>query len=337
MKSVNIKDIAKAAGVGVSTVSRVLNNQPDVKSSTKEKVLKVIEELNYVPNNSARNLKRNKTNNIGIFIVGEYSNFFSRIVEAIDRRLSAKSYTLVLHFHKGDREILSTAIQFSLEKKLIGMIVLGGTLLNTDIGYLKQLDIPVVFGSTVLSTNVDRHLYSSVTINNFESTVVGIQALIDHGHKNIGIIAVNEAPNNVGNKRHDAYQHVLNRNHIPYNNQLVAIGDYSIKSGYEAMKTLLTKGVTAIFAVSDLMAIGACKAILESGLSIPQDISVLGFDGLEIGRYMHPSLSTIEQPYKQMGDRVAEIIVASIEEKAAAIHEVLETTFYKGQTIKLMR
>ena len=138
MKSVNIKDIAKAAGVGVSTVSRVLNDQPDVKASTKERVLKVIEALNYVPNNSARNLKRIKTNHIGIFIVGEYSNFFSKIVEAIESEISSEKYALVLHFHKENGRILENAVEFALEKRLVGLIILGGSMLATDAGYLEQ-------------------------------------------------------------------------------------------------------------------------------------------------------------------------------------------------------
>lgn len=334
MKSINIKDIAKAAGVGVSTVSRVLNDQPDVKASTKEKVLKVIEELNYVPNNSARNLKRTKTNHIGIFIVGEYSNFFSKIVEAIESEISNEKYALVLHFHKENGRILENAVEFALEKRLVGLIILGGSMLSTDAGYLDQLDIPVVLGSTVLNQDIPKDKYNSVTIDNYSATYAGLEKLIDSGHKKIGMISTDDGKDNVADKRFQAYTKILKDHALIFEDTLVVMGDYSIQSGYEAMEKLLDKDITAVFAISDLMAIGAMKRIIESGKSVPKDISVLGFDGLEISKYMNPSLSTIEQPYKQMGMNIAEVLIEQLTSEESSKHIILETSFYEGQTIK---
>jgi len=334
MKSVNIKDIAKAAGVGVSTVSRVLNNQPDVKASTKEKVLKVIEELNYVPNNSARNLKRNKTNHIGIFIIGEYSNFFSKIVEAFEKKISGEKNALVLHFHKENLKTVESAVEFALEKRLAGLIILGGSLLPEDEGYLKQLDIPVVLGSTVIHEACDRTLYSSVTIDNFLSSYEGVKQLISSGHKCIGLISSDDGKDNVADRRRLAYEKALKEHNLVFSNKLVAMGDYSMQSGYEAMKTILDTDATAVFAISDLMAIGAMKAVFDAGKSVPEDVSVLGFDGLEISKFMHPSLSTIEQPYYEMGSSLASIVLSQLEDNTVKKHIVLETTFYRGQSIK---
>ncbi|MCH4888288.1 LacI family transcriptional regulator [Acidaminobacter sp. JC074] len=334
MKSVNIKDIAKAAGVGVSTVSRVLNNQPDVKDSTKERVLKVIEELNYVPNNSARNLKRNKTNHIGIFIIGEYSNFFSKVVEAIEEKISNEKHALVLHFHKEHIKTVEVAVEFALEKRLAGLIILGGSLLPEDEGYIKQLDIPVVFGSTVIHEACDRDLYSSVTIDNFKSSYEGVVKLISSGHKSIGLISSEDGKDNVAERRQLAYEQALKDHALISSNELIAMGDYSMQSGYDAMKELLKTDLTAVFAISDLMAIGAVKAVFDAGKSVPDDISVVGFDGLEISKFMHPSLSTVEQPYDEMGSNIASIVLSEFKDKDVKSHIVLETTFYKGQTIK---
>ena len=334
MKTINIKDIAKAAGVGVSTVSRVLNDQPDVKASTKEKVLKVIEELNYVPNNSARNLKRHKSNHIGVFIVGEYSDFFSKVVEAIEEKVSKEKYSLILHFHKENAKTLETAVEFALEKRLVGLIILGGSLRSNDEGYLNQLEIPIVLGSTVLNEDIDKSLYNSVTINNFEATYDGVSKLIEAGHKQIALITTNDGKHNVAEKRHQAFRKVLLDHNIEIKDTLIAFGDYSIQSGYDAMKSLLKEEFTSVFAVSDLMAIGASKAIFEAGLSVPNDISVLGFDGLEIAKFMHPSLSTIEQPYNDMGATIGVVILEQLIDNDESIHKILETSFFKGQTIK---
>lgn len=334
MKSVNIKDIAKAAGVGVSTVSRVLNDQPDVKASTKERVLKVIEALNYVPNNSARNLKRIKTNHIGIFIVGEYSNFFSKIVETIESEISSEKYALVLHFHKENGRILENAVEFALEKRLVGLIILGGSMLATDAGYLEQLEIPVVLGSTVLNQSISKTIYNSVTIDNFSATYAGIKKLIESGHKKIAMISTDDGIDNVADKRFQAYKKILMDHELDFDDSLVTMGDYSIQSGYEAMEVLLKKKITAVFAISDLMAIGAIKKIIESGQSVPEDISVLGFDGLEISKFMNPSLATIEQPYKKMGINIAEVLLGQMDGEEETKHIILETSFYEGQTIK---
>ena len=334
MKSVNIKDIAKAAGVGVSTVSRVLNDQPDVKESTKKRVLEVIEALNYVPNNSARNLKRNKSNHIGVFIVGEYTDFFSKVIKTIEGNVSKEKYSLVLHFHKTHDKTLETAVEFALEKRLVGLIVLGGSLTSSDEGYIKQLDIPVVFGSTVIADEIDESLYSSVTINNFEATYDGVSKLIKAGHRKIGLISSDDGKDNVAEKRYQAFAKVLSDHGISLNESLITYGDYSIESGYNAMKELLDKDITAVFAVSDLMAIGASKAVFDAGLNVPKDCSLLGFDGLEIAKYMHPSLATIEQPYYEMGESVAKVMMDQISEDSEKIHKILETAFFKGQTIK---
>ncbi len=337
MKTINIKDIAKAAGVGVSTVSRVLNDQPDVKASTKEKVLKVIAELNYVPNNSARNLKRHKTNHIGIFVIGEYSTFFSKVIQTIEKEVSSQKYSIVLHFHKENVKTLEAAVEFALEKRLVGLIFLGGGLLSSDEGYLKQLNIPVVFGSTVLNDDIDKTLYNSVTINNFEAAYHGMMHLIKSGHRKIGLITTNDGKDNVAEKRYQAYLKALEDAKLSHHAEYVTIGDYSIESGYHAMEMLLNTDVTAVFAIADLMAIGAMKAAHNKGLMVPNDISLLGFDGLEVSKYMNPSLTTIEQPTDSMGKNIGSVILKQLNDEEETQHIVLDTSFYKGQTVKDMK
>lgn len=331
MKSVNIKDIAKVAGVGVSTVSRVLNNQPDVKEETKKRVLQIIEELNYVPNNSARNLKRTKTNHIGIFVIGDFSTFFSEVIESLEKILSSNRYSVMLHFHQGMESTIEAAIQFALEKKLVGLIFLGGHLKKSEEGYLKQLKIPVIFASTVIEDGVDLELFSSVTIDNYKAAYEGVAYLLKNGHRRIGMISAGYGDDSVAEARFMAYRDALNDYKVTYDEKLVSGGNYTMASGYKAMEELLPQKVTAVFAIADTMAIGAMKAITDHGLKVPEDISVLGFDGLELGKFMTPSLTSIEQPTRYMGDQAGQILLELMREEIPQ-HIVLETKFVVGQT-----
>lgn len=332
MKSVNIKDIAKVAGVGVSTVSRVLNDQPDVKEETKEKVLKVIKELNYVPNNSARNLKRNKTNHIGVFVIGEYSTFLSEIIEALEKCIASEGFALVLHFQQSHENMVEKAVQFSLEKRLIGLIFLGGTVHKKDEGFLKQLRIPVVFGSSVIDNDVDTTLYSSVTINNYNAASSAVEELVRLGHRRIGLISVG-GDDPVAIRRQRAYKDVMERHGLTIERSWISFGNYSMKSGYDAAKHLIDEDVTAVFVIADMMAIGALKSFSEAGLKVPEDVSVIGFDGLELTQFTVPSLATIEQPSKTMGKKVAELIVDQMNSEDN-VHIILETRLNSGQSIK---
>ncbi len=336
---VNIKDIAKAAGVGVSTVSRVLNDQPDVKASTKEKVLKVIEELNYVPNNSARNLKRIKSNNIGIYVIGEYSSFFSAVIENIEKQISKHGYSIVLHFNHNQEKHLESAVQFSLEKRLVGLIYLGGEVNKLDEGYIKQFKIPVVFASSMIDREVNRDLFSSVNINDQDASYKAVSYLLDLNHREIALISAGDDHKSVSKARHDAYIKALDERSISYNPDYISWGNYSMQSGYKAMNTLLERNlpITAVFAVADLMAIGAYKAICDKGLKVPDDISIIGFDGLEITKFINPTLATIEQPANEMGNKIVEVLLSGLKEVTNVFHIVLDTKLIKGHSCELIK
>lgn len=332
MKSLNIKDIAKAAGVGVSTVSRALNDQPDVKAETKERILKVMASLNYVPNNSARNLKRTKTNHIGIFVIGDYTTFFSEVIESIEKILSVNKYSVMLHFHQGQEKTLEAAVQFAVEKKLVALVFLGGHLKQEDEGYLKQLNIPIVFTSTVIDLQVDTKIYSSVTINNYKAAYEGMTYLIQQGHEKIGLITADFENDSVAEARFNAYKQALEDGGIAYNKAYVALGNFTMNSGYDAMEDLLSHKLSAVFVIADVMAIGAMKALTDSGLNIPNDISVMGFDGLEIGKYLTPSLTSIEQPTRYMGEQAGKMLLELIGLDHETRHVIIETKLLERES-----
>lgn len=329
IKAVNIKDVAKKAKVAVSTVSRVLNDHKDVSKDTKEHVLKIIDELNYIPNNSARNLKRTNTNSIGIFVLGEYNPFFGEIVETLENEISEKGYSVMVHFHHVESNAMETAVQFTMEKKLLGLICLGGYVAKENEGYLESLEAPTVFTSTIIDDEVNQSLFSSVSIDENSAVKEVMDHLIGLGHKRIGIITAEKQVMCASLQRYDAYKSILKESGLDDSEDYVECGDYSIESGYNSMKKLLAKkcGITALFAVNDLMAIGAAKAVLESGLRVPEDISIVGFDGLDYSKYFHPSITTIKQPNSLFGKMSCKVLLEQIEKSGRKEHIVLDTEF----------
>lgn len=336
MINLNIKDIARLAGVGVSTVSRVINNHPDVREDTRLKVQKVIEEAGYIPNNSARNLKRTDSNQVGILVKGKYNPFFARIVESIETRMANEGYTLVLHYNNSYVDDVEAAVEVVMEKKLCGMICLGGNYDRLDDARLTGLKTPMVLASTCVDDRADRSLFSSITIDNIKASRQAVDYLCDLGHTRIAIIHSGDADTCNGMLRLEGYRKALDARGIPYDPALVDDGDYTFEDGEAAMKRLLERcpDLTAVFATSDTKAIGAARAILQSGRRIPEDVSIVGFDGMEYGAFYNPPLTTILQPFEEMGEKAVEMLFRLMRKNSANEHLVLGTELVRRASCK---
>lgn len=336
MGNLTIKDISRMAGVGVSTVSRVLNNHPDVKEETRQKILNVMGKVNYVPNNSARNLKRNTSNNIGVLIKGIHNPFFSAMTKIIEEKIAEKGYSMILHYNDKNPNDFETAVEFIKEKRLKGLICLGGYFNNLSKNQLKDLNTPIVFTSIDSIKDLDSNFFSSVTIENERAAFDAVNYICSLGHKNIGVITSCEKNTSVGMLRLEGYKRALLQNNIEYNPNFSEKGEYTFEAGFNAANKLLDKklNITAIFASSDIMAIGASKAILKRGLRIPEDISIIGFDDIEYAKYFHPSITTIRQPAEEMGEKSVDILFSIIKEESENKHIVINTELIKRDSCK---
>lgn len=336
MSSLNIKDIARIAGVGVSTVSRVLNNRPDVNEGTRKKILKVIEDYNYIPNNSARNLKRNESKNIGVLVKGIFNPFFAKIIKSIEEKIDEEGYSMILHYNNDSSNDIETALELIKEKRLKGLVCLGGYFNNIDKDRLENLKIPIVLASSNVSENMDKGLFSSVAIQNKKATFKAVNYLCELGHKRIGIISTGEDDKSIGKLRIQGYKEALRDNDLEYESDFHEIGKYTFQSGFNAMNRLLDKNLelTAVFVTSDIMAIGASKAILSRGMIIPDDISIIGFDGIEYAEYFHPSITTIKQPQEEIGNKSIGIIFDIIKNNEDHRHEILGTELIERESCK---
>ncbi|PRR77806.1 Catabolite control protein A [Clostridium liquoris] len=333
----DIKDIAKLSQVSVSTVSRVINNHPDVKYETRERILEVIKQTNYIPNNSARILKKNNDKSIGILVKGVYNPFFSEMVKIMSDKIKQANYTMILQYYdQKSKEDVNALITFIKEKKLQGVICLGGDFTDISDDNFKGLDVSVVLTSVTNISKTAFNKFSSIGIEDEKSAYKATEYLIKNGHRTILLIIGSYEDIGAGKLRVDGYRQALNNYGLCYDEELVAIGDYSFDKAYNATIDILKnrKDITAIFAISDIMAIGAAKAVINSGYRIGDDISIMGFDGMEMGKYYNPSITTIYQPKTKMANMSVELLLSLMNKKGKNKHITLDTKLVEGESCK---
>lgn len=333
----NIRDIARLAGVGVSTVSRVINDHPDVKDETREKILKIIKESNYIPNNSARILKKNNTNNIGVLVKGVFNPFFAEMINIIGNRINEAGYTMILQQNDyATEDDVDNLIAFVKEKRLQGIICLGGNFLNINDESFQFLDIPVVLTSVNTLSKESKSKFSSIGIDNVLAAKASIQYLIDKGHRNIGILLGEKNDVGISGLRLEGYRKALEENNIPYSEENVFIGDYDYSGAYRVTKEIVNnrKDITAIFSISDIMAVGAAKSVIDQGLQVGEDISIMGFDGMDISKYYNPGITTVKQPKKNMANNSIDLLLALLAKKEDHKHIIFETKIIERESCK---
>ncbi|WP_262397604.1 LacI family DNA-binding transcriptional regulator [Zongyangia hominis] len=318
----NIRDIAKLCGVGVSTVSRVLNDHPDVNEETKQKVLRVMREHNYVPNNSARNLKRIKSRTIGVVVKGITNPFFSPMIKVIEGELTRRGYAMFLSQADDYEDEIRKAAELQMERRLEGIIFLGG-IFHYEKERLSLLEVPFVFATIQVSSDMEGNAYSTISIDDTYEAARATRYLLELGHRRIGVLAGAFEEQSINRLRLEGYLQALGEYGIHYDERLHKNCNFTYKGGYEAAGSLLREtDVTAIFAISDVMAIGAMKAALEMGKKIPEEVAILGFDGLDITAYTHPGISTVRQPSEQMALEAVTTVLDIIEQKSGHRHSV---------------
>lgn len=345
MATLTIKDIARICNVGTSTVSRAINNDPGINKDTKKMILDTIEEYHYVPNNSARNLKMIESNTIALIIKGIENQFFQGMLKNFEEELNKLEYSFFIHAVGESQEDARVAVELAKEKRLKGIIFLGGLLDYSEelfhrLEILKELNIPYVICTGSFDRNVPQVNCSSVSIDDKIESYRAVQYLINKGHKRIAIITGKTNDCSVGKTRLAGYTKALKDNGIEYDPKLVRfmkdeIDSYSIANGYATMKELLSENVefTALYVISDLVAFGAYKAIAEAGKKIPEDYSVVGFDGLEMTKYLTPSLTTIEQPREELVKTAIELLMDKINGNKTNKHIILDAELVEMDSV----
>lgn len=328
MEEMTIKDIAKKCGVGISTVSRAINNHPDINPETKEMVMEIIRETGYIPNNSARNLKRTDAKCIAVLIKGITNPFFSSVIQIIEVQVQRKKYAMVVQHVEAYEDELEVALQLIKEKRLRGIIFLGGAYQH-DKEKLDKLNVPFIF-STIGTVQEDAEIfYSNIAVDDRAESKKMVQYLLELGHKKIAIITEGVDAQSVGQLRLEGYKEALKAAGVPIDENLILevndkIDPYSMENGYKMTKQLLKSGIefTAVFAICDFLAVGVCRALHEAGKRIPEDVSVAGYDGIAIGEFYTPQLTTIKQPVEAMAEKTVRLLLNVIDENCSHEHIV---------------
>ena len=330
-----IKDLAAMTGYSVGTVSRVLNNHPNVSDSARKTILAAVEQSGFQLNTNAKQLKQQQSNAILVVVKGIANELFGELIEVIQSQIVGTGYLLHVDYMDEDGNEVLRALQLCREKKPRGILFLGGNRNNFQADFAK-IDLPCV-----LVTNNAQNLgfanLSSVSTDDRAAACCAMETLLEMGHRKIAIIGGDRRISDTSRLRYEGSIAPLREQNIPFDPERDYCGvRFSYQDGYRATEQLLRNGrrFTAIFAVADVMAIGAIRALWDHGLRVPEDVSVIGVDGLPLGNYLVPQLSTIGQSAHQMAIRSVQILLAAIEQDAPASHEVIPFTLYRRESIR---
>lgn len=305
---VTIQDVAKEAEVSVATVSRVLNNSPSVNPETRERVQQIIERLNYRPNLLGRNLRRSETKMILVLLPSISNPFYSKIVRGIEDIAHLNGYNILLCNTNGDSQRERVYIDLLRNRLADGIIVMASDLDKDELS-----DIGKQFPVVQCCEYKEGARVSHISIDNVNAAYNMMQHLISLGHRRIGMVGCNNK--NVSSiQREEGYKKALQDYNIEYDSNLIKYGDYSFKSGQVAAKAFLNMKdrPTAVFAISDMMAIGVLKELKNNGIKVPDDIAVAGFDNINIASMYDPALTTISQHQYDLGCTSMELLLKQV-------------------------
>ena len=332
---ITIVDIAKESGYSVSTVSRVLNDRKDVSEAAKRKIMEVVEAHNFVPNNNAKHLKQGSTKNISMIVKGTSNMLFANIIEEIQKIIADTEYALRVYYIDEEANEVAEAVRLCKERKPLGVLFLGGNPQFFEAEF-AQVTVP-----SVLVTNRGDMLgfenLSSIATDDKKAAEEAVNYLISQGHRNIGIIGGDRYVSRTVKQRFMGCLHSFEAHGIEFDAEnYFERGRFSFESSYRAMQRLLQKNlpISAVFAMSDTMAVGAIRAICDSGKRVPDDISVMGFDGISLAEFYNPKIATVRQEYKLLAERSTKVLLDMIDLGEAASHEIIPFELVKGESVK---
>jgi len=328
-----IKDIARLSGCGVATVSRVLNDHPDVSDETRRKVMAVVEEQGFQPNNNAKHLKQQAGSSIAIIVKGTMNMLFADLVEKIQALLRDAEQDAAVYYLDEDANEVTYALRLNRERRPRGIIFLGG-----DLELFKESFAPITV-PCVLLTNTARELgfdnLSSFTTDDQAAAERVVELLASQGHRHIGLLGGNWSCSQISYSRLLGCRDACRRLGLPFEERQCEPCRYSMPEAYAATRTLLERcpDLTAIFTVSDVMAMGAIRALRDMGKRVPEDISVVGYDGIAAGQYFLPRLTTVQQDTQQLAERGVETLLRGIVLNGRPVHELIPFRLIQGESV----
>jgi LacI family transcriptional regulator len=326
-ENMTIKDLAIKTGYSVGTVSRVLNNQSHVSEQARRTILNATRESGFQLNANARQLKQQHSNSILVICKGRANELYEALLIQLRSRISQTEHPLIVDYLDESDNVVQHALAACPIKKPLGIIFLGGNRQE----FLRDFD--KITRPCVLVTGHGQDLpfpnLSSVTADDVQAGRLAIGRLIELGHRNIAVLGGDRDNSDITSRRYEGCLEAFESHGVSFcQEQSYATARYTYEDAWRATAQLLQRNpdFTALFAMSDVMAIGAIRAMKDAGKRVPEDVSVIGVDGLSMGRYMIPRLSTVSQSVTTLANRAADLLMQAIETKNAGIHELVTVT-----------
>ncbi len=319
-----IKDLSAQTGYSVGTISRVLNNQPNVSQKARDTILRAASECGFQLNANAKQLKQQHSNSILVVVKGIHNELFASLVERIQAMIAETKYPLIVDYvDEAENEVLR-AVRLCREKKPLGILFLGGERENF-LADFDKINMPCVL-VTCDASKIPFDNLSSVSSDDVLAGKTAMAHLLSQGHKRVGIIGGPRIHSSMTLERYQGCKEAFREYGVAFDeNEDYESVRFSFEWGYRAAQQLLKKGrdYTAIFAMADVLAIGAMRAVQDAGLRVPEDVSVVGLDGLDIGKYTVPRLTTVCQNVEALADRSFRMLLSQIESRSRAQYEIL--------------
>ncbi|WP_455916689.1 ribose operon transcriptional repressor RbsR [Pantoea agglomerans] len=307
-----MKDVARLAGVSTSTVSHVINNNRFVSDAVREKVTTAISQLNYAPSALARSLKLNQTRTIGMLLTASSNPFYSEVVRGVERSCYERGYSLVLCNTDGDENRMNRSLETLLQKRVDGLLIM-----CTE-SHIPSVEILTRYPS-IPSVMMDWSPFDGgsdiIQDNSLLGGEMATRYLISRGYTRIACIA-GPQDKTPARLRLEGFHQAMEQAGLPVLPGYIVAGDLEFEGGYNAMNQLLALNPLpqAVFTSNDAMAVGVYHALYQAGLSVPQDIAVIGYDDIELARYMTPPLTTIHQPKDELGELAIDTLLHRLAE-----------------------
>jgi LacI family transcriptional regulator len=322
---VTIRDVAAAAGVSYQTVSRVINDRPDVAEGTRRRVWQVIEELGYQPSAIARGLVSKRTYTLGLITADFSDYFFSQVIVGAEVEARKHDYFFMLCSTERNPDDEPEYLRLLTEREVDGILFARPSTEQDSRHIISLLRQGVPLVTTAYYVPGER--LTVVDVDNVDGGLKATQCLLDGGHRSIGTITGPPGWKSVSD-RSQGYKLALEQADIPFDQSLIEHGAWSYESGYEAVGQLLERAphITALFAQNDRMAVGAMRALREAGRMIPDDVAIVGYDDIPAAAYSHPPLTTIRQPMHKVGETATQKLIELIDDPDAEREEILLKT-----------
>ncbi|MDX5630560.1 MULTISPECIES: ribose operon transcriptional repressor RbsR [unclassified Brenneria] len=306
-----MKDVARLAGVSTSTVSHVINNDRFVSDAVRDKVMAAVEQLNYAPSALARSLKINQTQTIGMLLTASSNPFYAEVVRGVERSCYERGYSLILCNTEGDSDRMSRSLETLLQKRVDGVLLMCTESHRPLPDMISRYpSIPMVMMDWApFDVGID-----VIKDNSLLGGELATNYLISRGYRKIACIAGPKDKTTAYN-RLEGYRQAMQQAGLPIPDGYEIFGDFEFETGYRAMQRLLSlaEKPDAVFAGNDAMAVGVYHALYQVGLSVPQDMAVIGYDDIELARFMSPPLTTIHQPKDELGELAVDALLYRLE------------------------